>query len=170
MNTVTKPVRSKKSERGAELVEFAFILPVLLVTIAGIWDFGRAFRTHQAITNAAREGARFAVLPEGKNQETAIQNRVKTYLTRSGIDTAFINSGNIGTYIEVRTPLNNPADTTLTVTPPGGIAQVVRVSRVLVHYPFRFLVFGPVIRLWVPASNLGGDLVLQTAVTMENQT
>ena len=170
MNTCKAPHRLKKMERGAELVEFAFILPVLLVIFAGIWDFGRAFRTYQAITNAAREGARFAVLPEGKNQETAIQNRVKAYLTRAGIDTTFINSGNVDTYVEVRTPLNNPTDTTLTVTLPGGTAQIVRVSRVLVHYPFRFLVFGPVVRLWVPTSNLGGDLILQTAVTMENQT
>ena len=104
MNTCKTPHRLKKMERGAELVEFAFILPVLLVIFAGIWDFGRAFRTYQAITNAAREGARFAVLPEGKNQETAIQNRVKAYLTRAGIDTTFINSGNVDTYVEVRTP------------------------------------------------------------------
>ncbi len=162
-------VHYSKKERGAELVEFAFILPILLVIIAGVWDFGRAFRTYQAITNAAREGARFAVLPEGKNQKIAIQNRVNAYLSKAGIDTSFM-SGNPDTYIEVLTPLENPSDTTLRVTPPNGSEQIVRVSRVLVHYPFRFVIFGPVMRLWVPASSFGGDIVLQTGVTMENQT
>jgi hypothetical protein len=33
------------------------MLPILLVIFAGLWDFGRAYRTYQAITNAAREGA-----------------------------------------------------------------------------------------------------------------
>ena len=44
------------------MVEFAILLPVLLLVIAGIVDFGRAFFTEVALTNAAREGARAAVV------------------------------------------------------------------------------------------------------------
>lgn len=49
-------------EVGAAAVEFAIILPVLLLIVAGIIDFGRAFFTQVTLTNAAREGARAAVI------------------------------------------------------------------------------------------------------------
>ena len=42
---------------GAELIEFAIVAPILLLLIAGIVDFGMMFRTYEAVTNAAREGA-----------------------------------------------------------------------------------------------------------------
>ena len=161
--------KHRRNERGVELVEFSLMLPILLVILAGLWDFGRAYRTYQAITNAAREGARLAVVPAGLNQTSAVQNRVKDYLTKSNLDTSFITSGNIGTYIDVDNPLNSAANTAVTVTLPGGGSSVVTVSRVSVNYPFTFFVFGPVIRLWVPASTLGGSITLRTSVTMENQ-
>jgi len=42
------------------LVEFALVIPLLLLMLVGVADLGRAFRTYIAITNAAREGARYA--------------------------------------------------------------------------------------------------------------
>lgn len=48
-------------ERGASLVEFAIVLPLFLVLIGGMVDFGRAFYTEVMLTNAAREGARSAM-------------------------------------------------------------------------------------------------------------
>ena len=47
-------------ERGSNLIEFAFVLPLLLLMLVGVADLGRAFTTYIAITNAAREGARYA--------------------------------------------------------------------------------------------------------------
>jgi Flp pilus assembly protein TadG len=49
------------TERGVELLEFALVLPLLLVLIVGIFDFGAAFTLRQKMTNAAREGARIVV-------------------------------------------------------------------------------------------------------------
>ena len=49
----------RERERGANLVEFALVLPLLLLMLVGIADLGRAFTTYIAITNAAREGARY---------------------------------------------------------------------------------------------------------------
>ena len=51
-----------RTERGASAVEFAIVLPVLFLVIAGIVDFGRYFFTQIQVTNAAREGARAAVV------------------------------------------------------------------------------------------------------------
>jgi hypothetical protein len=56
-----------RNKRGQALIEFAFILPFLLVIVGGIVDFGLAFFVGQVIQNAAREGARAGavVRPEG---------------------------------------------------------------------------------------------------------
>lgn len=48
-------------DRGASAVEFAIVLPLLLLVIAGIVDFGRALFTQVILTNAAREGVRAAI-------------------------------------------------------------------------------------------------------------
>ncbi|HWC22242.1 MAG TPA: TadE/TadG family type IV pilus assembly protein [Flexivirga sp.] len=50
-----------KGERGASLVEFAIVLPLFLLLIGGMVDFGRAFYTEVMLTNGAREGARSAM-------------------------------------------------------------------------------------------------------------
>ncbi len=66
--------------KGQSLIEFALLLPFLLLLILGTLDLGRMFYTQMVITNAAREGANYLVyFPEDKNQgytETffAIQN------------------------------------------------------------------------------------------------
>lgn len=52
----------RRRERGAAAVELALLLPVFLLVIAGIVDFGRALFTQITLTNAAREGARAAVV------------------------------------------------------------------------------------------------------------
>jgi Flp pilus assembly protein TadG len=55
--------------RGQELVEFALVLPVLFLFIYGVVDLGRVFHAYIAITNAAREGARYAIV-SGFERET----------------------------------------------------------------------------------------------------
>jgi hypothetical protein len=53
---------SDSRDRGAVAVEFALLLPVLLLLIFGIIDFGRAINDQITLTQAAREGARLAAL------------------------------------------------------------------------------------------------------------
>ncbi len=55
--------RRGRREDGAELIELAIVLPILLLVVAAIIDFGFLFQRYEAVTNAAREGARIAVLP-----------------------------------------------------------------------------------------------------------
>ncbi|MBG6216402.1 Flp pilus assembly protein TadG [Arthrobacter sp. CAN_A6] len=47
-----------RSERGAAAVEMALVLPVLILLLLGIMEFGRAFNTQITLTNAARESVR----------------------------------------------------------------------------------------------------------------
>lgn len=51
------------ADQGAELVEFALVVPILVMLLIGIVWIGRAFNVYVTITRAAREGARYAVLP-----------------------------------------------------------------------------------------------------------
>ena len=51
-----------RSERGATAVEFAFILPLLIVLVLGIAEFGRAFQVSGTLSAAAREGVRVMAL------------------------------------------------------------------------------------------------------------
>ena len=53
--------KQPSSERGAELVEFALVLPLLLLLVLGIVDFGFLFQRFEVVTNAAREGARLEI-------------------------------------------------------------------------------------------------------------
>ena len=59
--------RSDAHERGQALVEFALVLPVLLLLIFGIVDAGRLIYTYNTVSNAARNAARVAIV----NQSTA---------------------------------------------------------------------------------------------------
>jgi Flp pilus assembly protein TadG len=52
----------RNNERGSTLVEFAIGVTVFATAMFGVLEFGRALWTHNALTDAARRGARYAVL------------------------------------------------------------------------------------------------------------
>jgi Flp pilus assembly protein TadG len=54
--------RRKGSERGQSLVEFAILLPVLMIILLGVVEFGWALKAYVQEQNAAREGARYWAL------------------------------------------------------------------------------------------------------------
>ena len=57
--TTLKSYRSRSSEDGASLVEFALILPIFMALVLGLFTGGAAYERKLAVTGAAREGARF---------------------------------------------------------------------------------------------------------------
>ena len=58
-----------RNQRGAALLETAITLPLVLLVRVSIFEFGRAYQTWQVLTNAAREGARVAVLAESTDAQ-----------------------------------------------------------------------------------------------------
>lgn len=106
---MTKKVR----DRGATAVEVALLMPILLVLVMGIVDFGLALRAQITITQAAREGVRVAAL-----KQTGAATRAET--AASGLD--------IGVAVDA-CPSGTGGDATVTVThtfnfvtPVGGLA------------------------------------------------
>ncbi len=86
--------RGRKVERGAAAVEFALLLPLLMVILLGTIDWGYYFFVEQVVTNAAREGARVGSLtPAGTATADATsasdaQTAAQSYLTAGGLDGA----------------------------------------------------------------------------------
>ncbi|OGL62978.1 MAG: hypothetical protein A3I72_14790 [Candidatus Tectomicrobia bacterium RIFCSPLOWO2_02_FULL_70_19] len=95
---------------GQATVEFALLLPVLIVLIMGVLDFARAFNVMQVVTNAAREGARAGIIPT--NTSATVTSTVNTYLTSAGQSGCSTTGTNLGSAAAAG------ATTTVTVTCP----------------------------------------------------
>ena len=75
MLTILKRITRRKGEGegGQSLVEFALVLPIFLLVLFAIVDFGMAFHAWIAVTNSAREGARLGAV---RGSATEIEQRV----------------------------------------------------------------------------------------------
>ena len=82
--------RRCQPDEGSNLIEYALVLPMLLLVVLGIVEFGFMFHRYEVITNAAREGARMAVLPgyATAKGEIAVEARVNAYVTAGLVPTA----------------------------------------------------------------------------------
>ena len=81
---------SRTSERGQALAEFALVLPLVLLFIAGIVEMGRAWNIKQVVTDAAREGARYAVVQDGTVDSNGVKAKIMERLALAHIETASI--------------------------------------------------------------------------------
>ena len=88
--------REQNRQKGAAAVEFAIVLPVLVIVLLGTMEVGSIARDYQVLQNAAREGARFSAIPAnqmGISQNpsvvlSTIQSRVIVYLQNENITVA----------------------------------------------------------------------------------
>jgi hypothetical protein len=67
-------VHDETRDRGAIMVEFALILPILVILVFGIIEFGRAYNTQIALQGAAREGARALALADAASAVQAVDD------------------------------------------------------------------------------------------------
>ena len=92
-----------KHEDGQAMVEFALILPIFLLILCGILDFGWLFYNQLSLNNACREGARYAVVHTAENADTqSIINHIENTTT-----TVFANDG-----VDISVEYTSPADPT----------------------------------------------------------
>jgi len=71
---------------GQAMVEFALILPVILLLVVGMLEFARAWNLHQVMTDAAREGARRAVLANPTMNKDSVRAAMWRYLAQFDYD------------------------------------------------------------------------------------
>ncbi len=112
---MTKP--DLRGERGATVVEFAFIVPLLILLVLGIAEFGRAFQVSGTLSAAAREGVRVMAL---QNDPAAARAAVRT--AAPALDPA-VTDAQI-TITPASCPVTGTGNTTVRVT---------------VHYPLPFI-------------------------------
>lgn len=70
------------SQRGQSLVEFALVFPIAMILLLAVFDVGRAVFAYNGLTNAAREGARLAVVNQ---DEGLIEQRVEEMVFATGV-------------------------------------------------------------------------------------
>lgn len=132
----------KQERRGVAAVELAVVSPIFFMLIFAMIEFGSAMLAQQAITNAAREGARIAALPDGTLDRAEIY--AKNVLQTAGID---------------------PYAATINITDEEGnaldpaLAQFGDVIMVQVSLPFSQV-------SWVPVPKYLGDTILSSATVM----
>lgn len=143
-------MRTINNQRGSVLIETAFVLPLLLLVMVGIFELGRAYETWQVLTNAAREGARASVMPGA--DEDVVRGIVEQYM-RDG-------------------QLTGLDDTTVNVNRDASIVvddTTVGASEVTVEYPFQFAALRPVARLVVPGTTIKDSLTMHASSVMRNE-
>jgi len=145
-------LRRLAGEQGTALLEAAMTLPLLLLVSVGIFEFGRAFQTSQILTNAAREGARLAVMPGGV--DGGVEKRVRDYMKAGQLQYA---------------------DTASVVVDPNakvdiGAGATAKASLVTVTYPFQFMVLQPVVNLVVKGSMVGAAMDMVASAEMRNES
>lgn len=147
----TQARRTFRDERGSALIETALTFPLVLLLSISVFEFGRAFQHWQILTNAAREGARFAVLPG--STEGNIIARVQTYLEGGMLDA----------------PETATIDVVQNAEIPIGDDDTASGSTVTVGYPFQFMTLGPLVRLIATDSDAGDAFTLTVSATMRNE-
>ncbi len=138
-----------RNQRGAALLETAITLPLVLLVCVSIFEFGRAYQTWQVLTNAAREGARVAVLSESTDAQ--VKSAVKAYM--QGGQLPSFDTANVAVERTVPFATSNTA------------------SRVTISYPFKFTVLNPVMRLVKSGSTTGqGTTTMVSVALMRNES
>jgi Flp pilus assembly protein TadG len=138
----------RRRQRGATIVEAAFTLLILLIFLDAILEFGRAYNVYHIMTNAAREGARYAVAPAPGTSALPTSAQVQSWVT------TFLASGGV-------------TGATVSVTPTTQTIDNMQetYTNVQVTAPYSFIV--PQLLL---GSSTYGTVTLSTTSSMRNET
>ena len=125
----------------------AVSVPIVLMICVGIFEFGRAYQTWQVLTNAAREGARVAVVSGSTDIE--VETVVRTYMAAERLG----NAGASPIAVNRKVALGSNTGTEVTI-----------------QYPFSFILLDPAVRFVRPASTTGVPLTMSAVAIMRNES
>ena len=132
----------RNDKRGQAMVEFAIVLPLLLILLIGVFEFGRAWNVYHAVTDAARLGARSAVVADPVTTQDSVYAIIKRALRRASIDT-----------------------TAATITLTGWRSGSGTPATVNIQVPYQFVFLRPFMR-W---STSKANITLQSTFVMRNE-
>ena len=140
---MTQGLRFVGDDTGQAMIEFALVLPILMMLTFGIIEFGRAWNASQVLTDAAREGTRTMVVFGASQTEASVKQTVKMALARGSLDTT-------SSTVITLTGLNSGTGT------PASVA---------ISYPYKFNVLGGLLNWTTGQSNI----TLRTTFVMRNE-
>jgi Flp pilus assembly protein TadG len=134
----------RKNERGSTLVEFAIGVTVFLMAMFAVMEFGRALWVHNALTDAARRGARYATLHAAAS-EANVKN-VVVYGNEAGTGQPLV---------------NNLSTTNVNVNYSGFGLNEGTVSVSITDYQFQFVI--PIVGTTITMPNYKTTLTAESA-------
>ena len=140
-----KTIRTR-GERGQAVIEMALTLPLLLLIVFGIFDFGFMFQRYEVVTNAAREGARVGVLPGYST--TDAQNRALDYLAVGGVGGASVTTRTCGGALAPNSRCASATVGTYAIPGSGTPPRTVEQITVVVEYDHEFTFVGPLMGMF----------------------
>lgn len=147
--------RKLSSQEGASAVEFALVLPLLLLIVFGIIEFGVIMYNKAMITNASREGARRGIVyrtdPSTGDYSPLSDLQIKTEVTNY-----------LGNHLITLSGVSTPA---ITITRATDAVSGYDLLTVQVDYPYNFLVVPPIAAIAAP-----GGAALPGAITLSSAT
>lgn len=144
-----KNIKTDKQERGAAAVEFALILPLLVVLLFGIIEFSILFYNKAMITNASREGARAGIVYNFPNRPSAA-------------DITSVVNGYCASHLIT---FGNPAQSPITVVSGTGGGSGANLT-VTVTYNYDFLVLPNFLGAFFGNANFGNSITLGATTVM----
>ena len=139
---MTRRTRRWGAEDGQAMVEFAIVVPILLLLIIGLVEFARAWNTQQVLTDAAREGLRNSVVANPHFTYDDLREQIDAALLRASLD---------------------PENAQLSVD--GWKTGTGTPARILIDYRYDFGFLGPLIG-WASEDR---SLALSTSFVMRNE-
>jgi Flp pilus assembly protein TadG len=165
--------RLLRDRSGAAAVEFALVFPLLLVMLLGIFEFGRVWNIHQVVTDAAREGARRAVVRDGLTgtaKQAAVAGAIQNRLASTGLvwNAVPLNDATVACPTSGTWNPPTPSTTAVSVSGCGWGGATATQARVVIRTPFPFQFLGPVMNLLASGGGVG-PVLLRADVSMRNE-
>ena len=190
----TKPVRTVRQvgqkwrtvcagAEGSQIVELAVSLPLIMLMLVGIMDFGQAFNLKHKLETAAREAARFASSQSSADltnpvppSVNAVRDVIHNYLQATQIDDCGLASAspsNANLAWTYQATVNCPGTLTViidrgtTYQTPGGNPETVEATHITISYPFQWR-FNRVVKLVAPSANYAQTVQINVDAMMQN--
>jgi Flp pilus assembly protein TadG len=150
-------MKLKRPQNGTSTVEFAMIVPFLLIMLFGIMEFGLLLYDKAVITNASREAARSGIAYKNpKLTNTEIKTVAVTYASNYLVSSSNVklSSSNVTVLPATPLPVATISGTPLTVT---------------VTYPYTFFVFGNLFNAYMGGSFTNNQISLSATTVMKHE-